>query len=136
MIRASCKCTASVMLRDGVAVCALCFAPVLGSEAGASERVYTTLQLPPDVKSADAFNRACRTSLVAGASKRGRVWTCTVEAWRARARAGAPRLTDAQRAAARAKRLHEAKPAQARAAASAGDDLLAELGAVRKRTGS
>lgn len=51
---------------------------------------YSTLRLPVDAKSADAFNRACRAGRVAGATKRGRVWKCTRAAWDGRAKAPSP----------------------------------------------
>lgn len=45
---------------------------------------YSTYRLPTDAKNQGAFNRACRDGRVVGATKLGRVWVCSVEAWEAR----------------------------------------------------
>jgi hypothetical protein len=87
-LRASCTCTSAILLRAGAVVCASCGAPVLAGEVGE----FSTLRLPPDAKNASAFNRACRRGDVVGAEKRGRVWTCSAEAWRARKAAPAPTI--------------------------------------------
>ena len=77
--------------------------------------VVSTVNLPPDAKNAQAFNRACRRGDVAGAEKRGRVWTCTLAAWNARRAAPAPKVA-----------RRDAKPENVSSA------LLERLGARRK----
>lgn len=88
-------------------MCAGCSAPIVGEheDSGASA-IYTTHRLPADTKNAEAFNRACRSGRVDGAAKRGRVWSCTREAWDARRPALAPRIVGAKT---RAKPLSRAK---------------------------
>jgi hypothetical protein len=78
---------------------------------------YSTFNLPPDAKNVDAFNRACRSGRVAGATKRGRAWVCSPLAWDAREAAPSPRV---------------AKRKSTRANDDGiDDDILAELGARR-----
>jgi len=62
-----------------------------GLEDDSPAGMFSTYHLPPDAKSADAFNRACRTGRVEGATKRGRAWSCSAAAWEARRAAPAPR---------------------------------------------
>ena len=45
----------------------------------ASDDVYTSNRIPPDVSTRDAFHRIVKR--VPGAQKRGRVWVCTKVAW-------------------------------------------------------
>ena len=126
MIRASCRCTRVPPMprEDGVLACGACGAPYV-AEATTSGALFTTSRLPPDAKNADHFNRQCRAGLVSGAYKLGRDWFCTVEAWRARARAPRPRGLPPKKPRA----VVQSTPI------SSEDALLAELGATRKRTG-
>lgn len=88
MLRATCShIGAPVLIGARGLACARCDAPIV-SDGLAVE--FTTVHLPPDCKSADAFNRACRAGRVAGARKSGRVWICTREAWAVRAKASRP----------------------------------------------
>lgn len=122
-LRSTCGCTSAILLRAGAATCATCGAPILAPGAGA--RIFTSVNLPPDVRDADTFNRACRSGRVRGAYKLGRVWYAADDAWRARERAPRPRGLPLPKP-----RAHvEATPP------SAADALLVELGATRKKTG-
>lgn len=62
----------------------------LRSASASPPAEVSSVRLPPDAKSTDAFNRACRTGRVVGATKRGRIWTCSRSAWDARKPAGRP----------------------------------------------
>lgn len=97
---------------------------------GADEAVHSTHRLPPDAKNADAFNRACRTGRVHRARKVGRVWVCARDAWDSRAPAPRP---DVEPKTHRAKRLPRREAIKVERSA-VGDDLLAELGAARRRS--
>ena len=91
---------------------------------GSTTTEVSSVRLPADCKSVDAFNRACRRGDVQGAVKRGRVWTCTLESWRARRAAPTPKGIGAP--------TRKSKPAPAAPLVS--DSVLAELGATARRT--
>ena len=57
---------------------------VIGEELrarGLAPVAYSSVSLPPDLKSADRFHRIVRK--VPGAWKAGRVWYCPADAWHA-----------------------------------------------------
>lgn len=107
----------------------------------------SSVRLPVDAKNADAFNRACRAGRdrfgnvvdpalvrVQNARKIGRIWICSREAWDARSPA-TPNLPSSAKAQARAKKLPRAET-RAAAAPAVNEELLAQYGITRKRTGS
>lgn len=130
-MRASCTCTSTIMLRAGAVVCATCGAPIVEETVSTPSEV-SSVKLPADAKSADAFNRACRSGRVDGARKVGRVWIATLDAWNRRAAAPAPSGVPAR---ARVTR-YRGVTGNAGALPSVSDAaLLAELGLETRRTG-
>lgn len=128
MSRCGCP-VASPVIVAGVLVCGVCkLPPVMVVEHVEPE--VSSLALPLDCRSADAFNRACREGRVHGARKLGRVWICSRAAWEARTRT-APNVPPASRAKARATRL--APPTTPAVRADELDaDTLTEMGATRR----
>lgn len=84
-LRATCECTAPIMLRAGRVVCASCGAPI--TSATAAPETYTSVgPLPPKYKRR-RFNERCRMLSEAqrdgGKRGRGVVWSISRAAWEA-----------------------------------------------------
>lgn len=123
-MRATCTCTSVVALRHGSAVCASCGAAIISDVLSGSDDEVSSVRLPVDARSVDAFNRACRTGRVRGAVKRGRIWTCSRTAWNARSAAETPPGLPSRKR----------KPMTTEGGLS--DDLLSELGLSPRRRAS
>lgn len=131
-LRATCSCTSTPLLRGGAVVCASCGAPVVAdARVEAIDGEVSTYRLPPDAKSPDAFNRACRSGRVEGARKVGRAWLCSREAWSARTAAPVPTVARAKQVA----RPRLTSPKSSAPELPAVDaETLAEMGATTRRT--